>query len=212
MNQPEIFAREKKRIPSILEALKARGHQAFFFETKEEALQKILQLIPTQCSVGIPGTLTIRQINAIEALQDRGTKVYEHWVHQGMTAAQAREAAHKADFFLTSANALTEEGQLVSSDGNGNRLAAMCDAAGAPIYVLGLNKLVPHLSAAFHRIKEYAAIQNALRFSPELENDEQKLCKAAQDLIHFTLIIDQAKTFSDHRTSTVILINESLGY
>ena len=46
-----------------------------------------------------------------------------------------------ADFYLTSANAVSLDGHIINIDGNGNRTAATCFGPKHVIYLIGKNKI-----------------------------------------------------------------------
>ena len=69
-----------------------------------------------------------------------------------------------ADTFLTSSNAVTEDGQLFNIDGNGNRVAAFCYGPRQVIVVAGMNKVVPDMDAAYSRVRHYTAPGVVQRF------------------------------------------------
>ena len=76
MSSPFDAARVKARETlgrSVTKALEAKGYNATFVATKEEALQEVLKLIPEGASVGVPGTITIRDIGAMEKLAAQGS-------------------------------------------------------------------------------------------------------------------------------------------
>ena len=109
----------------------------------EQALEEVLKLIPQNATVGIPGSVTIRQIGAIEKLQERGCTIAQHW-DPTLSPEQKKEVLKKeflSDYFLTSSNALTEEGMLVNIDGTGNRVSAMAWGTNILIFVVGINKI-----------------------------------------------------------------------
>ncbi|MBR0251938.1 MAG: LUD domain-containing protein, partial [Synergistaceae bacterium] len=62
----------------VVESLKRRGFEAEYVSNREEALKRILEIIPKDATVGIPGTVTIREIGAMDALQERGNKIFQH--------------------------------------------------------------------------------------------------------------------------------------
>lgn len=61
-----------------------------------------------------------------------------------------------SDVFITGTNAVTENGELVNIDCSGSRTAAMMYGPKKVIVVVGANKLVKDLDAAFQRLKEIA--------------------------------------------------------
>ncbi|MBQ3449861.1 MAG: LUD domain-containing protein, partial [Synergistaceae bacterium] len=122
----------------LVKALKRRGFEAEYVPTGEEALKRVLELVPENASVGIPGTVTVRAIGALDALKARGNVIYQHW--GPMTNEErriARDRENGADVFLTSANAVTREGQIINIDGTGNRVAGMAWGNGLVLFVVG---------------------------------------------------------------------------
>ena len=110
----------------LVKALKRRGFGAEYVATGEQALARIMEIIPETATVGIPGTITVRDIGALDALKARGNTVYQHWGK--MSNEERREARFRentADVFLTSANAITRDGRIINIDGTGNRVAGM---------------------------------------------------------------------------------------
>jgi hypothetical protein len=51
----------RKRVPKILEALKKKGYDPYFFESTDEATSFILERIDSSETVAIGGSLTIRE-------------------------------------------------------------------------------------------------------------------------------------------------------
>ena len=96
---------------------------------------------------------------AFETLQKNNT-VYWHWKQ---TPAQALENARSAQVYLTSANAVSETGEIVNIDGTGNRVASMLYGHEALYIVAGVNKLAPDLASAMDRARSIAAPLNARR-------------------------------------------------
>lgn len=201
---------DKKYIPTLAAQLAKRGHEVYHLKTAKEACEMALSLIGADERVGVPGTMTARQIGLVGALKDRGTPVAEHWDKGDKTTAQAQEEERAADWFVTSANAVTADGMLVSCDGFGNRVACMAWGPKKHLYLLGLNKFTPNLPSAFNRVREYAALQNALRFHPDLAEKEEELLQAADDLCRAFVVIDKRPGSCER--SVVLLIEESLGY
>jgi len=69
-----------------------------------------------------------------------------------------------ADVFLTGANGLSLDGQMVNIDGTGNRLAAICYGPNTVLVVAGMNKVEDTLEAAITRARTVAAPMNKQRF------------------------------------------------
>lgn len=73
--------------------------------------------------------------------------------------------AFSADVYITSANAITEDGVLYNVDGNSNRIAAIAYGPDSVIVIAGFNKIVKDLAAAEERVKREAAPPNCVRLS-----------------------------------------------
>lgn len=196
----------------VVKALKRRGFEAEYVASGAEALKRILEIVPEGASVGIPGTVTVREIGVLEALQARGNTIYQHWGK--MTPEQTRIARFKeneADVFLTSANALTRDGIIINIDGTGNRVAGMAWGNGLVLFVIGINKLAFTLEDGLKRARS-ATIPNAIRQKVQTACvkaghcvnclDDESMCRAI-------LLLEQAVK---GRKYHVILVGENLGY
>ncbi len=199
----------------LVKALQKRGFEAEYVANSQEALKRILEIVPENASVGIPGTITVRTIGALDALQQRGNTIYQHWGPMSNEERRiARDRENGADVFLTSANAVTRDGQIINIDGTGNRVAGMAWGNGLVLFVIGINKLAFNLEDGLKRAKS-ATIPNALRQNVETAcvkaghcvncsavGNEDSMCRAI-------LILDQAVK---GRKYHVIIVGENLGY
>ena len=157
----------KKRGEVLVKNLKARHFDAWYCDTKEEALAKALELIPEGSSVGWGGAMSAQQIGLMDALhagnfnpidRDRTSTPEER--------AQAIKESMFADFFLTGANALSLDGQMVNIDGAGNRVSAIIYGPKNVLVIAGMNKVMDNQDAAIHRARTVAAPMNKQRFEP----------------------------------------------
>ena len=195
-----------------VKALQRRGFGAEYVSTSEEALKRVLEIIPVNATVGIPGTVTIRDIGALDALKERGNVVYQHWGK--MTPQETREARFKentADVFLTSANAITRDGEIINIDGTGNRVAGMAWGNGLVLFVVGINKLAFDLTDGLKRAKA-ATIPNAIRQNVEtacVKAGHCVNCLNDESMCRAILILNQAVK---GRKYHVIIVGENLGY
>jgi len=199
---------------NVVKALCKNGFTAKFVATKEEALREIIQLIPENASVGIPGSVTIRELGAIEKLEKRGNKVSHHWDPSltPETKGQRLMDENSSDFVLTSSNAVTHDGMLVNIDGTGNRVSAMAWGNNTIIYVVGINKVAKDVPSAIQRIRDQATPPNAIRLSidtPCTKVGYCMNCNVPQRVCRALLILERAPM---GRTCHVIIVGESLGY
>ncbi|MDR1732744.1 MAG: lactate utilization protein [Synergistaceae bacterium] len=198
---------------AVVKALQKKGYEAVSVATKEAALAEVLKLIPSGASVGVPGTVTIREIGAMEKLAEQGCTIYHHW-QPGLTPEarmQVLDNENHADYFLTSANAITRDGKIVSVDGNGNRVSGMAWGRGVLIFVIGVNKVVPSLEAALDRVHA-ASIPNSLRLNenpPCLQTGYCLDCDSPSRVCRALLILERPV---NGRKTHVIMVGENLGY
>lgn len=154
-----------KRGKLLVKNLQSRHFEAYYCSTKEDALQKALELIPEGASVGWGGTLTCQQIGLLDAVRNGNYRAIDR---DCCNTAEEREQAARdcllSDVFLVSANALSMDGQMVSIDGQGNRVAAIVYGPKTVLVIAGMNKVVDTLEDAVHRARTVAAPMNQQRF------------------------------------------------
>ena len=155
-----------KRGQVLVQNLKKRHFEAFYCESRTDALEKALELIPEGASVGWGGAMSAEQIGLMDALRGRNVKLLDR---SKAETPQERITLMKqcllADVFLTGANALSLDGQMVNIDGNGNRVAAIVYGPDSVIVVAGMNTVCDTLEQAVQRARSVAAPANSQRFS-----------------------------------------------
>lgn len=156
----------------LVKNLKNRHFDACYCESKAEALDKALEWIPKDALIGWGGATSVQQIGLMDALKEGGYSVLDR--DTCATSEERVEMMKKcltADVFLTGANAISLDGQMVNIDGIGNRLAAIVYGPATVIVVAGMNKVVDTLEDAITRARTIAAPMNNQRF------DNQNPCK-----------------------------------
>jgi L-lactate utilization protein LutB len=202
-------------IQKTLESLKKNEMETIFFPTAREAREEVLKRIPPEVTVGVGGSVTLRQMGLLEALEKRGNEVFNHW-KEGLSKEDRQTVAKKqqrADFFVTSTNALTMDGKLVNVDATGNRVSSMIFGPGKVIVVTGVNKIVRNLNQAMARIKKDVAPQNCRRRKDPTPCAEDLVCHDCDTparLCRVTTIIERKPW--GIKEFTVILVGEELGY
>ena len=146
-------------IQLTLENLKKHGFNARYYETKEAAAQALCDELHGK-TIGFGGSVSVQQLGLYELL-GKENEVFWHWADGDRAAAQ--ENAAKAQVYILSANALSETGEIVNIDGNGNRVAAMFYGHERVIFLVGINKLTPDLPSAIDRARNVASPLNARR-------------------------------------------------
>ena len=155
----------EKRGKLLVKNLESRHFEAYYCANKEEALEKALELIPEGASVGWGGALSAEQIGLMDALRAGN---YNALDREGCTGPDEREQLSRkrldAEFFLTGANAMSLDGQMVNIDGTGNRVAAIVYGPKNVLVIAGMNKVADTLEEAMHRARTVAAPMNQQRF------------------------------------------------
>ena len=155
----------EKRGQILVKNLRSRHFDAWYCATKEEALQKVLELIPEGAKVGWGGVLSAQQSGLFDALRSGN---YDLLDRDLCKTQEEREQMMKdalfADVFLTGANGLSLDGQMVNIDGTGNRVGAIIYGPKKVIVIAGMNKVCDTLEEAVKRAREVAAPLNMMRF------------------------------------------------
>ncbi len=155
----------KKRGVQLVKNLKNRHFEAYYCNNKEEALKKALELIPEGSTVGWGGAMSAQQIGLMEALSSGNYQTIDRDLAE--TPEQREQAMRDclgADFFLTGANAISLDGQMVNIDGYGNRCAAIIYGPQNVLVIAGMNKVTDDLDSAIIRARTVAAPMNQQRF------------------------------------------------
>ena len=150
----------------LVQALEKRNMEGYYCPTAEEAVAKVLELIPMDHTVSWGGAMTVDQLGIKQKLARRGQSLIDR--DTARTPEERMAMLHQAltcDTFLMSSNAISEDGQLVNIDGMGNRVAALCFGPKQVIVVAGMNKVAADLDGAIARARHIAAPANAQRFN-----------------------------------------------
>ena len=146
-------------IEKTIRALTGRGFAVQHFATGREAADYLDGAIDGT-TVGIGGSKTIDQIG----LYDRLTKHNTVWWHWRTPGFDTLDHALNAPVYLSSANAISEDGEILNIDGTGNRTASLMFGHKKVYIVAGTNKICPDFESALYRARNVAAVQNCRRF------------------------------------------------
>ncbi len=200
-------------IKNVLDKLAERGFEAFYFENRRDAINKVIEIVDTPTTIGSGGSMTIKDLGLLEVLQELGNTIYSHSLVKPEERDHVYQLAQGAKYYISSTNALTEQGELVNIDGAANRVASLCFGPKNIIYVLGTNKIVPSVTQAINRIRNYAAPKNCQRLNkntPCAKTGRCSNCNSDDCICNQTLITHHPTSKQDH--VYIIIINEELGY
>ena len=197
----------------VVKALESRNMEAYYVKTKEEALEKALELIPEGSQVSWGGTVSAEEIGLTNALHAGNYDVLDR--NLAPTMEEKEVVAHQAlncDYFIGSSNAVSEDGILVNIDGNSNRVAAFAYGPKNVLLVVGMNKVVKSAEDALSRARNEAAPINAQRFNletPCVKNGTCFDCKSPQSICCQILITRFSRVKNRIK---IILVDENLGF
>jgi L-lactate utilization protein LutB len=203
-----------KRCQLALTALKANGFEVIYADNSKEALDKVMFLIPKEAKVGIGGSVTVRDIGLVEAIEKQNNTIFMDWGKpiELKEKLKVRKESLTSDVYLTSSNAITLQGQLVNIDGTGNRVSAMVFGPKKVIIIAGANKLVDTLDEALARIRNIAGPLNGKRLNlntPCALTGKCTDCNSPDRMCRITVILEKKPNLSD---ITIVLVGENLGY
>jgi L-lactate utilization protein LutB len=200
-------------IPRIIDFLGQRHMHGYYAANKEEARNLVLPLIPEGSSIGWGGSASLEEIQIKDALRQGNYKVYDRDHAKDEQELHAMEKrCLLSDVFLMGTNAITEDGQLVNMDGNGNRVAALAFGPEKVIVVAGINKICSDLEEAVKRVRHTAAPINAFRFPGDTPCRKFGICADCrkEDCICSQLLITRGSMTKDR--VHVVIVGEPLGF
>lgn len=166
MTTEEIkFFVTNEKIKRTMAALEKHNICAYYAETAESAAEMAMRLVDRGSTVACGGSATLNESGIFAQMRDGDYRFLDRSV-EGLSPDEIEEIYRRsffADAYFTSANAITENGELYNVDGNANRVAAICYGPAKVIVVAGVNKIVRDLDEAIERVKREAAPCNAVR-------------------------------------------------
>ena len=209
MNE-NITKRNELLAQTVIKGLKSRNMTGYYAASKEEAKEIALSLIPAGSSVTMGGGMSVHEIGLVKALQEGNYNFIDRDAYEDKRAAML--AAYDADVFLSSSNAITQDGILVNIDGNANRVSAIAQGPKKVVMIVGMNKVCYDWDGAMKRARNVAAPINTQRFglnTPCTKTGTCMDCKSP-DTICCQFLITR---FSRHAGRIhVILVNDNLGF
>ena len=205
-----ILRRNELLAKKVIKGLESRNMTGYYAAGSGEALEKALELIAEGSSVTMGGAMSAWEIGLVDALKKGNYNFIDRDAAEDKRAAML--AAYDADVFLSSVNAMTDDGILVNIDGNSNRVSAIAQGPRKVLFIVGMNKICSDLDSAMKRARNVAAPINAQRFglsTPCAKTGACMDCKSP-DTICCQFLITR---YSRHKDRIhVILVNDNLGF
>jgi L-lactate utilization protein LutB len=216
-----IYKKYDLSAAKIIKSLESRKFEAFYCKNKDEAVEKAMSLIPDGSSVSWGGSVTIHEIELIDRIYKTDLTIIDR--DTAKTIEERFDLMRKAllsDIYLTSVNAISEDGIMINIDCVGNRVATMTFGPKYIIAVIGMNKVCKTSEEARKRARIYAAPVNAHRIStnPLLKMPQNTPCaitgmcsdcKTDECMRSYIIEIRMCKIA---KRIKVILVGESLGF
>lgn len=204
-----------------VENLQKNRMNVIVVEDKNQVIQTLKELLPSGATVTHGGSVTLDECGIPDFLRNGDYQYLDRT--QVADPMEVYQKGYGADVFLSSSNAITENGELYNVDGNSNRISALCFGPQKVIIVAGQNKIVATLEDAVKRVKTVAAPLNAKRLhcntycakagkciSLSKENSAMTDGCGSDTRICRNYLISTAQ--KDPNRITVILVKENLGY
>ena len=205
--------RNEKLGEGVVKALRARHFDAIYCKDADEARMEALARIPEGASVFWGGSMTIRDIGLTAALKAAGDReIYDRETVPPAARMEYLKEHYFSDFFLGSANALTEDGIILNMDGSGNRVAAMIWGPKKVILLVGMNKVVRDFEAGVARVRSTAAPINAQRFDIDTPCKKTGRCADCKSPDSLCGTLTAMRLCRPAGRITVILFGENYGY
>ncbi len=207
---PNIKKRNELLAQKVIKGLGSRNMTGYYAETREDALHIALSLIEAGSSVTMGGALSAHEIGLVDAVKGGDYRFIDRSAYTDKR--QAMLDAYDADWFLSSTNAMTEDGELVNIDGNANRVSAIAYGPKKVLMIVGMNKICPDVDSAMKRARNVAAPANTQRFginTPCAKTGACADCKSHDTICCQFLVTRYSR--HDGRIN-VILVNDSLGF
>jgi hypothetical protein len=202
------------QVTRTIGALQRNNFDAHWAPDIKTVLEAIFKIIPDGATVGTGGSMTLNQIGFFEKAEQHNIKLLNPSLQKLSMEdfIEQRRQILLADVFLSSANAITEDGVIFNVDGTGNRVASMTFGPKKVIIVCGINKIVKDIDAAQKKVREYTAPMNAKRIglkTPCAETGVCADCDSPQRICNVFVTMVKKPTRTD---MTVFLVGEHLGF
>ncbi len=198
-------------INAVKESLIKKGYSVEHFSTRKEATDYLAGSL-SQKTIGFGGSVTLDEMGLYEKLAENNTVIW-HWrPNETETSADLLTKARQAQIYMTSVNAMSQNGEIVNIDGTGNRVSAMIYGHEKVYFILSTDKIAPDCDSAIARARNIAAPLNAKRLdkpTPCAKAGKCFDCKSDKRICRVLSVFWDKPTGCDYE---VILIDEKSGY
>jgi L-lactate utilization protein LutB len=172
-----------EKIERTIRNLGKHNIKGYFVESKEDVTTLLETMVKEGEKVTVGGSQTLFQCGVIDWLRN-GKFDYLDRYDENKTREEVLDVFRQASFcdsYITSTNALTEEGEMLNVDGHCNRISAIVHGPKQVVVIVGINKIVKDLDEAVLRVKKFAAPLNAKRLKKNTYCAEHGRCISIED-------------------------------
>ena len=191
------------QLEALADQLRARNFEVVIVDDASQAKDEVLKRIPEGASIHSGKSKTLEDAGIFEELMQKDEYDFIRKRTSKMDRQTQRDEIRRAwaapDVMLSSAHAVTENGQIIITSASGSQIGPIASGAGHLILVIGSQKLVPDLDTAFERIKQYVFPYEDARLREQM---------GVGTKITRTLILEQ--DFLPGRT-TIVLVRQPIG-
>lgn len=188
----------------IIKRFNNKGFKTLYFKDKNDACNYLKNEIKDEF-VSFGGSMTLEELGLYDILKE-SNKVLWHWRGDDLSLAKG------ANVYLTSANAITKNGQILNIDGTGNRVAMTIYGPKKCYFVVGKNKITNNLEDAYKRVKEVACVKNAIRLGLDTPCAKSGKCVDCNSEKRICRVISILEKPTSKMEVYLIIIDENLGY
>ena len=197
----------------VVQALESRNMEAYYVETKEEAVKKALELIQKGSTISMGGAASVKECGLYDAVSNGDYVFYDRdRVNTQEEKEEIALRAFSADWFLGSVNAMSENGVFINIDGNANRVAAYAYGPKNVLLIVGMNKIVKTEADAMSRARNEAAPINAQRFGIDTQCSKNGTCFDCKSPQCICCQILTTRFSRIKGRCKLILVDENLGF
>lgn len=211
-------------IKKTAKALEANGFDTVILQDKSEVIPYLDTVMKDNDSCAVGGSVTLTECGILDYLRSGRFNFYDRYA-ESVDVEKVFHDSFNADWYFTSCNALTVNGELILIDGRGNRVAAVCYGPKKVVIVAGINKICENVKEAWYRVKTEACGRNARRLGldtwcakhdhcvqqdySETNYYEEGVRGCKNTICSDTLLLSRQRSKG---RITVVLVNENLGY
>jgi hypothetical protein len=193
----------EQTLQDVATALAERNLKPVMVDTGADARSAVLEMIPEGAEVHSGKSKTLEDIGLFHEFQDSGrydfvrTRMFA--MDRATQGREIRKLIAAPDYMVNSAQAIIEEGVIVVASASASQIGPLASGAGRVIFVIGSQKIVPDLDAAYERILDYV-----------LPYEDSRLFEAMGVHTFLARLLLLEREWQADRT-TVVLVREPVG-